>query len=207
MSGSMKITRTGLTRAGVDLSAAALFGLFGWAHWVGFWQHPRPSLALVVVAELITACLFVARRPPDRTSHAPWDWITAVGGTFSPLLLRPAPVASDVLVGEAIQVAGTLLTVLAFLSLSRSLGVVPAHRGVRTGGLYRWVRHPLYMSYALSHLGYVISNCTYRNVLLALASLGLQLLRIGNEERFLSAYPDYREYQTHTRWKIFPTLY
>lgn len=207
MSGALRISRTGLTRAAINLSAAALLGVFAWAHWLGFWQHPRPSLALVVVAELITAWLFVTRRAPERTSHAPWDWLTALGGTFLPLLLRPAPVASDVVAGEAIQAAGTLLTVLAFLSLSGSLGVVPAHRGVRTGGLYRWVRHPLYLSYALSHLGYVISNFTSRNVLLALASLGLQVLRIGNEERFLSEYPEYREYQAHTRWRILPYLY
>ena len=207
MSGAMKITRTGTSRAGIDLSAAALFGLFAWAHWVSFWKNPRPSLALVVVVELLTAYLLVARRPPDRTSHAAWDWITAVGGTFLPLLLRPAPIASDLAVGEVIQAAGTLLTVLAALSLSRSIGVVPAHRGVRTGGLYRWVRHPLYLSYELTHVGYLISNCTYRNVLLALTTLGLQMLRIANEERFLSRYPEYRQYQVHTRWRLLPFLY
>ena len=40
-----------------------------------------------------------------------------------------------------------------------------ARRQLKTSGLYRLVRHPLYASYLLSYLGYVLANTNLRNVL------------------------------------------
>jgi protein-S-isoprenylcysteine O-methyltransferase Ste14 len=207
MPGALRITRTGLTRAGVDVSLAALYVLFAWAHLVAFRQHPRPSLVLMVLMETIFAFFILVRRPTDAASRSAWDWATTVGGTLAPLLLRPLQSTSDLVAGELIQSAGALLTVMGALSLNRSFGLVPAHRGVKTGGLYRWVRHPLYLSYTLSHVGYLVSNFTVPNSLAVVVAFALQLARIANEERFLSRYPEYRSYQARTRWRILPYLY
>jgi protein-S-isoprenylcysteine O-methyltransferase Ste14 len=209
MSGTrgQRITRTGLAQAGTDLSLAALFARFAWAHAAAFRAQPRPSVALVVVVETLFVVFFLARRASDAASRSPWDWLTTVCGSVAPLLLRPTQPAGDLLLGEAIQVFGTALSVLGMLSLNRSFGLVPAHRGVKTRGLYHLVRHPLYMAYTLSQLGYLLSNPTLRNGLIVAATFAFQLARIRNEERFLARYPEYREYQSHTRWRILPFVY
>jgi len=207
MLGRTQITRAGLARTGIDASLAALYALFAWAHWFSFRLHHRPSLVLMVLVEALFACFTLVRRSTDEASRSPWDWTTTVGGTLAPLVLRPAQVASDLTAGEVIQAAGVLLAVVAVLSLNRSLGFVPAHRGVKTGGLYRWVRHPLYLSYTVSHVGYLISNFTVWNAFVVAVASMLQVLRIANEERYLSRYPDYCAYKAHTRWRILPHLY
>jgi protein-S-isoprenylcysteine O-methyltransferase Ste14 len=207
MAGATRITRSGLTKASVDLSLAALYVLFARAHWLAFREHPRPSLVLLVLLETVFAGVILLRRSSDAVSRSPWDWLTTAGGTLAPLLLRPAPSARDLVVGEVIQTAGVLLAVLAALSLNRSFGLLPAHRGVKTGGAYRCVRHPLYLFYTIGHVGYLICNPTARNGLVAAVAFALQLARIANEERFLSRYPEYRAYQARTRWRILPYLY
>jgi protein-S-isoprenylcysteine O-methyltransferase Ste14 len=207
MPAALRITREGLAKAGVDLSLAALYLFFASAHWNAFSQHPRPSLVLMVLMETAFACVILLRRSSDAASRSPWDWVTTAGGTLAPLLLRPAQSVSDLPAGEVIQIAGVLLTIAGALSLNRSFGLVPAHRGVKTGGLYRLVRHPLYLSYTLSHVGYLVSNLTLWNGLAVAAALALQVMRIANEERFLSRYPEYRAYQARTRWRLLPYLY
>jgi protein-S-isoprenylcysteine O-methyltransferase Ste14 len=76
--------------------------------------------------------------------------------------------------------------------LRRSFGIVPANRGIREGGLYRFVRHPLYSAELLSVLGVVIVYPSARNVALWTIACCLQWLRACAEERFLSQDATYR---------------
>ena len=186
---------------------AGLNGLFAWAHLASFLRHPRPSLLLIVLTETAFALLFLLRRPAERTLFSARAWVATVVGSFSPLLLRPGGATSDLLAGEIVQVAGSVLAIAGALSLRRSFGLLPAQRGVKTGGLYRWVRHPLYLAYAVSQIGYLLSNATARNVLIFAVGLGCQVLRIRDEERLLSEYPEYRVYRTRTRWRLMPWVY
>ncbi len=201
------VTWAGLAKAGTDLSLALLYAFFAWAHGTAFLQHPRTSVALIVLTEALFAVFVLVRRDSGGTSRSAWDWVTTVVGSLAPLLVRPTGSASDLLVADAIQVAGAALQVLGVLSLNRSIGLVPAHRGVVTGGLYRLVRHPLYMAYTITQLGYVMSNPSIRNGVVVVVAFAFQLARIANEERFLSRYPEYREYRTRTRWRILPWVY
>ena len=71
---------------------------------------------------------------------------------FAGTLLTLMVVGSD---GAALPYGGMLMflgfgiAVSAKLSLCRSFGVVAGNRGVRTGGLYGLVRHPMYLGYFL----------------------------------------------------------
>ncbi len=106
-----------------------------------------------------------------------------------------------------VRVAGFVLQVGAVLSLNRSFGLLPAHRGVKSDGLYRWVRHPLYGVYTLAHLGYVVNNLSTFNVIVVAVATAFQMLRILNEERLLMEYPDYSNYAGRTRWRLIPAVW
>ena len=74
--------------------------------------------------------------------------------------------------------------IAALLSLQRSFGIVPANRGIREGGLYRIVRHPLYAAELLVFLGVVLVTPTPWNILIWTIECGVQHhLDIVGDER------------------------
>jgi protein-S-isoprenylcysteine O-methyltransferase Ste14 len=93
------------------------------------------------------------------------------------------------------------------LSLNRSFGLLPAHRGVKSDGLYRWVRHPLYSAYLLAQLGSLVNNLTAYNVVIVVAATVFQIIRVRQEERLLTEYADYRAYVEQTRWRLYPGVW
>jgi protein-S-isoprenylcysteine O-methyltransferase Ste14 len=200
-------TRAGLAEAGTNLALALLYASFAWAHLQAFRLHPRPSLVLLVLMEALIAVLVVVRERSTRTSFSPGAWLTTLGGTFAPLLLRPAEVARDAWLGDVVQAGAFLFAVGSVLSLQRSFGLLPAVRGIRTAGAYRLVRHPLYAAYTLANLGYLASNWTARNALLVAVALAFQVLRIRNEERLLTTVPAYAAYRARVRWRLVPFVY
>ncbi len=201
------VTRQGLGIAASNLLLAAMYLIFAYLHLNGFATTTRPSLLLVVAAESLLVVFILIRRDPDATWHSWWTWLTMLGGTFLPLLFRPTAAAQDLLIGQTVQIAGMVLLIAAVVTLSRSFGLLPAHRGVKSDGLFRWVRHPLYMAYALAGVGYVVNNFSLHNVVIFTVATGFQVLRIRNEEAFLRGYPDYVAYAERTRWRIVPFVW
>ncbi len=128
----------------------------------------------------------------------------ALTATFCPLLLRPTQASHDLVVGQFLVCTGLVLQALGMLSLKRSIGMVPANRGIVTTGLYRVVRHPLYSAYVLTLSGYLISNFTLGNTLVLALWFPLTILRIVEEERFLSQDPAYVLFMERTRWRLIP---
>ena len=198
---------SGLATALANLSIALPFAFFAAAHLANFARHHRPSAILVVVLEALFAFFVLVRAPADKSTFDPWDSMITLGGTFTPLLLRPVEANHDLVAGEVVQVIGTCLAVLGVLSLNRSFGLVPAHREIKREGLYRWVRHPLYCAYTVSNAGYLVNNFNVLNLALVLAALAFQVLRISSEERFLSQYPSYADYKARTPWRLIPFVY
>jgi protein-S-isoprenylcysteine O-methyltransferase Ste14 len=91
--------------------------------------------------------------------------------------------------------------------LARSFGCVPAHRGVKTAGPYRVVRHPMYAGYLLSHLGFALMNPTVRNLALYAACFLFQVHRMQAEERILERDDEYRRYRTAVRYRLIPGVF
>ncbi len=164
------------------------------------------SVVLVVVLETLFALMFLARRQSTSASMRPIDWLSTVAGTFLPLLLRPTS-RPDLIPAEAVQAVGVGFGVVALLSLNRSVGLLPANRGVRSAGAYRLVRHPLYCSYVFNVTGYVWTHLTPVNVAVATAGVVAQVVRIHREEKLLSRDPGYVAYMARTRWRLIPYVY
>jgi protein-S-isoprenylcysteine O-methyltransferase Ste14 len=197
----------GIGLAITNVGLAFFFAVFAYGHAVSFLERPRLSVLLIVITETIVAVLLLIRRDPDETRHTWQTWITTTGGTFAPLLLRPTEVSEDVLIGQVLQIAGTLVQIGALAALNRSLGLLPAHRGIKSDGLYRFVRHPLYTAYILTFTGYLISNLTIYNTIILVAGTAFMVMRIRLEEDLLRQYPLYVSYADKTRWRLIPSVW
>lgn len=200
-------------------SRLAFTNLF-WAGCYLFWAWVKLNVLLrsdpfqwIVGLLLIVQCasvaiFFLIRTSPRASSRNPYDIVTALMGTFAPLLfLQSFRYGILGLAGIAIQAIGVIVTLSSSLSLSRSWGIVPANRGIKTDGMYRFVRHPIYASYQLFNLGFVLSHFSFYNLAVAVAAVTCQILRIRNEERFLANDPDYCVYSTQVRWRMIPFIY
>ncbi len=202
--GLASIAEKGIGHVGTDLALASLYGLFAYAQLQAYWQHGRLSSLLICAFEAVVLVLFLIRRHASRTSFAWQAWATAVAGTFGPFLLRPDEAGVDALIGTSLQVAGGMLQIAAVFALGRSLGVLPALRRIKTGGLYRLVRHPLYLSYFVAQTGYLINNPTGWNVAVVAIATACQVGRIKNEELLLLADAEYAAYASRVRWRAVP---
>ena len=197
----------GIGIACTNVVLATCFFLFAYANLQSFIEHPRLSVALIVVTESIVAIFILIRRDPDETRHSWQTWVTTTIGTLAPLLLRPTAGAEDLLIGQIIQLAGFMLQIGAVLSLNRSFGLLPAHRGVKSDGLYRLVRHPLYTAYTITFLGYLINNLSWYNAAIMVIGTAFQVWRIRCEEDLLFKYPNYASYADRIRWRLIPQIW
>lgn len=161
------------------------------------------ALGLLVVNALI-AILYVARRDAGAISTSPRSWALAFAASCAPLFMRPGAAHGLVQLGMSLQLAGILLMVCALLSLRRSFGIVPAHRGIEQNGMYRIVRHPLYAAELTALLGVTLAQPTRLNVLLWVSLCGLQWLRARAEESFLGRDAAYRSYCQRVRYRLIP---
>jgi protein-S-isoprenylcysteine O-methyltransferase Ste14 len=206
MTSFFRLAHSRFFNAATGVFLAMLWGLFAFSHFEAFRHSGDYAYLAFCVAETVAAIFFLVRKVPETVSTDPFDWFIAVGGTFTPLLLRPGgaviwPAANIVvLVGVGIQF-------LALLSLSRSFALVAAKRAIKTHGLYSVVRHPMYAGYLLIFTGYALFNASPLNVGLVGLTFLFLFLRVLREERHLSQDEAYRAYKTRVRWRIFPLVY
>lgn len=136
----------------------------------------------------------------------PWEY-----AHFSGPIPRDGPLAW---VGLAVFAGGIALQAAAFRALgslyTSRLGMQPGHRLV-TGGPYRWVRHPGYLSnvVCLAGMGLGLALSSLIGLGLALLVVPLIVRRIGSEEEMLAAEfgADYVRYRRQTPWRLLPPLY
>jgi protein-S-isoprenylcysteine O-methyltransferase Ste14 len=163
------------------------------------------GLGLLIVNSIVVA-MYVMKRDARSISQSPLLWLLAFAGTCATLLLRPTAPSTPFSIGDIIQMIGIVAIAASMLSLRRSFGIVPAHRGIRTGGLYSFVRHPLYTSELLWMLGFVIANPSGWNIGLWLCDCVLQFARACAEERFLSIDPIYAQYRARVKYRLLPLV-
>jgi protein-S-isoprenylcysteine O-methyltransferase Ste14 len=102
---------------------------------------------------------------------------------------------------------GNVLALAGICDLGRSFGVIAAHRGIQTCGLYRSVRHPIYAAYLLAFGGFVLTHPSIVNGMVLLVWAGIQTARIHAEEHLLSADPQYTAYTQRVRHRLIPGIW
>lgn len=160
---------------------------------------------------LAAVILLIVRVPPIAKSSGILPRIAGFVGTFSTSAYLGLPSAE---IGYVAQITATTLVcvgsiagIWCILSLGRSFSLAPEARVLKTRGVYRFIRHPLYLAELLTVAGAAIQFVQPWSALIAFGTLALQLYRIENEERVLQAtFKEYAAYADRTD-KIIPFLY
>lgn len=109
--------------------------------------------------------------------------------------------------GLVLVTLGAFLSFANLLSLGRRFGVWPALRGLATRGPYRLVRHPMYLAYVLSDVGWNLQEWNFGTAVLVMAGWTSLLCRIRAEERILSQDAGWSNYVALARYRLFPGLW
>ena len=189
------------------LSLATIWLSFAQAHVVRWYQTGDARGVGAIAVETVVAATFLVRRAPVETSGRVTAWVATVLGTFGPLLLRPTADSGGAVAPLVLQLGGAAFTVVSLLALGRSFGLVAANRGVRTSGPYGLVRHPVYLGYFVTIVGYVLENPSLWNLAIMVGATGAQMVRISCEEEVLVRDEGYSNYRNRVRFRLIPYVY
>jgi protein-S-isoprenylcysteine O-methyltransferase Ste14 len=192
-----------------NLTGIALFTFLCLATFQGYQKTGSLFSFTIVLINGLILMLYFVRREPNTLIEFPFAWLISIVTTLLPFLYRPIQEAflPELLnVGYYVQIIGVAAIIGSLLSIRESIGIVPANRGIKIGGLYQLVRHPLYASELLFFSGYVLSNQSLLNFILLLLSFAMQYSRSRIEENFLINDPGYKLYMSCTRYRFIPGL-
>ena len=129
--------------------------------------------------------------------------ISALAGTFlvSAIALFPRRELSvgGEIAATTLILLGTAFAVYVLTQLGRSFSVMAEARRLVTSGVYRIVRHPLYVAEEIAAIGLVIQFLSHWTLLLLAVHAGFQLRRMRNEEAILiGTFREYGAYKEKT---------
>ena len=172
------------------------------------WEYPSLLAWLNAVHNGLLAYFYARRRPAQRVDRQGL-WL-GLAAALLPVFSIPYGEQGRVLAGVswylmAIGIAGYVLALWSLLTLGPRFGIGPADRGLTRIGPYRLVRHPMYLGELLfrTAVAFLAPNW-FAALLLVLALLVLQCMRIVREERILDGYADY---QNDVRWRLLPRVW
>lgn len=195
-----------------SIGKATIVSLFTWMAvrlGVDFPETGRLTGLLLLASEALVVVLTMFRRAPifvDRSIRA--RVLTTVSLVAS-LTVSPAGIAALApgLLTVGVSAAGLVVVIAGKLSLGRSFGLMPANRGVVSTGLYRIVRHPIYLGYIVTHVAFLAENPSPWNIAVLVSGDIALMARAICEEATLARDARYREYQARVRWRIIPGVF
>lgn len=174
--------------------------------------HFNPYFLALAAHNCLVLVLLLIRRPATRVSLNPIHWfITFARNYWGYLLVGYAGLFPTVSLVSP-EASGTLLLiaiaifVYARISLGRSFGFVPAHRGLVTTGAYGLVRHPIHTGQFIFLTSFLVSYYSLANAVLLLVGLGFVVVKSIIEERFLMQDPEYVEYAKKVPYRWIPRV-
>ncbi|KAF7963030.1 isoprenylcysteine carboxyl methyltransferase [Cupriavidus sp. UYMU48A] len=197
--------------------------VLGWGGIAPFFAHPARIVLAVVTLALAVAAVFSqgnisSGEREDRGNR----WVLAAFGVLG-LLAGYVPAWNDRIgfwtldsdtmrwIGVALFAGGGVLRLVpVFILGKRFSGLVaiqPGHKLVTTG-LYSVIRHPSYLGFVISSLGWVLAFRSGAGVILTLLMMPPLLSRIAAEEALLRSQfgAAYEAYCART-WRMVPGIF
>jgi protein-S-isoprenylcysteine O-methyltransferase Ste14 len=174
-----------------------------------FFEPSDVLLLMSLVAEVVSLLLLLAAgRARDETISIRTTVLAFVTSYFFLVVdLNSGSALTSAAVPVAAMAFGTSLQIYAKITLGRSFGVMPANRGVVASGPYRAVRHPIYLGYLITHLGFLVGSFDLWNLCAVIAIHTLLALRALEEEKVLGLDAAYRAFSARTAYRIIPGLF
>lgn len=190
-------------------SVVVLFSFMAARFGADFFQTGRFTGLLLLLSELLVVVMTVRRRSAATVDRSVRARMLTLLSMLGPPLLRPAAVAALApgSLTVALSMVGLAVVITGKMSLGRSFGLIPANRGIVSSGLYRLVRHPIYMGYLVTHAAFLAANPTAWNLGIIITADAALLARAVCEEGTLATDPSYRAYQQTVRWRVCPGLF
>ena len=153
--------------------------------------------------------LFIFRHPIKESSMKPLHWFFALSGTLLPLAITIQSHRPPFLtwISLPIEIAGMCFSLIAIYTLGRSFGIIAANREVKTHGVYKIIRHPLYLGEGLWLFALVLQNISLFNMALFMVQSACQAIRILEEEQLLQKDDTYNTYKQTVPWRIIPGIF
>jgi protein-S-isoprenylcysteine O-methyltransferase Ste14 len=201
--------RRDLADKAAKIFVVALFTLMAVNLGLDFAETGRPTGLLLLASEALVVVLTVFRRAPLAVDRSLRARALTTASLLGPPLVRPATIAplATELFTASFSAAGLLVVIAGKMSLGRSFGLMPANRGIVSTGLYSLVRHPIYLGYLITHIGFLLAHPTPWNLALLITSDLALLTRAVCEEHTLAHAAEYRAYQQRVRWRVVPGLF
>ena len=167
-------------------------------------------VALILFLVLLMAFHLVRRRPVAKARGWLPRLVALFGATLTiaMVLLDRAPGSLALNAASAgLILLGNYISIVAVLSLGRSLSIMPEARRLVMSGPYRLVRHPLYLAEEIAILGVWLQFMSWSATAILLGHFAIQLWRLGYEEAVLrESFPEYDAYARQTA-RLIPGLY
>ena len=179
-----------------------------------FFLTPTFTIAdwIYVLQHLIVLVIALTRRRPKVRDYSIASSI-AVGIAYAypyaqVIYLRWSPgYVAWPAAGLVLVTVAASLSFVSLVTIGRLFGIRPALRGLVTSGPYRFIRHPMYLSYVLADIGYNLQEWNSVTLLMVLVGWASLVYRIHAEERVISKHPEWPAYVVLVRYRLFPGLW
>jgi protein-S-isoprenylcysteine O-methyltransferase Ste14 len=167
-------------------------------------------LSVIGYLVVLAATLLTRMRPAAKARGAE-PRISALIGTFLLTVIvlfprRELPPSAE-MVSILLTLAGSAFAIVVLTQLRQSFSMMAEARQLVTSGIYRVVRHPLYLAEGIMAIGVVMQFFSPWTVLVLAVQIGFQLRRMRNEELILAeTFREYLAYRERTA-RIVPGIY
>ncbi len=216
----LKISLTGKTKQWVvNAIVASLWAYYSYLNVLflhTYWNAALQSILVIQILFFINnsslTIFFLIRHAPKESSFNVKECMIAIYGTFASYLyategavvLVPAKFVVIIYLLMAIFV---FFSILSIFSLGRSFAILPSNRKIQTGGMYRFVRHPLYSLYIHFYICFLLIRFSPLNLAIFISFCLACYLRAKYEEKLLLNDPIYFEYYHRNRYMFIPMIF
>ena len=201
------MTKRGLWEAFCNILTAAIYLWLAVRFARAFEARHELSILIYLIFQSLVILFVLTRHTPKCTSSSPFYWAISMMGSWSTLLMSPTTSLPHTELFLIPQLTGVLISLAGLISLNRSFGLMPSNRGIRTTGIYKVIRHPLYAGYILTNTSFFFQHLSLWNFLILLLSTTMEIKRILIEEEFLGTDPEYVEYRSRVEFRIMPGVW